>query len=103
MTYQDLQNALATFGLGERATLHEIKSRHRQLVKEHHPDQSRQSDSARIQQINAAWRTLSDYCHNYRFAFDEQEFLEQVPEERLRRQFAEDPNWGGLYEEDEPS
>lgn len=100
MTYQELRDALATFGLGERASLREIKQRHRQLVKEHHPDQNRQADPALIQKINTAWRTLSDYCHNYRFSFDEQEFLEQVPEERLRRQFAGDPNWGGLYEED---
>ena len=38
MTYRELQDALETFGLGERATLKEVKARHRALAKAHHPD-----------------------------------------------------------------
>ncbi|MFZ3207242.1 MAG: J domain-containing protein [Geobacteraceae bacterium] len=38
MTYANLQEALRVLGLGERATLAEIKAQHRELVKRHHPD-----------------------------------------------------------------
>jgi hypothetical protein len=51
-----------------------------------------------MQQINAAYKLLLVYCENYRFSFSEGEFLEQVPEERLRRQFGWDPVWGGAPE-----
>jgi hypothetical protein len=73
MTYQELQDALGLFGLGERATLKQIKARHRVLAKMLHPDRNST-------------------------AFSEAEFLEQRPEERLRRQFGWDPVWSGKPE-----
>lgn len=98
MTYAELQEALIRFGLGDRATLRQIKDRHRQLVKTHHPDHGDGSDPETIRQVNAAYRVLLAYCENYRFSFSEAEFLEQFPEERLRRQFDWDPVWGGKPE-----
>ena len=98
MTYRQLQDALAVFGLGERATLKEIKTRHRTLAKIHHPDRGEASDPEKMRQVNAAYRILLAYCENYRFNFGEAEFLEQVPEERLRRQFGWDSVWGGKEE-----
>lgn len=94
MDYQQLQDALKTFGLGDRATLQQIKARHRALVKRYHPDRGT-SDPVQMHRINAAYEVLLRYCDNYRFCFNEEEFLEQVPEERLRRQFGADPVWGG--------
>lgn len=98
MTYRDLQEALAVFALGERATLKQIKTRHRELVKQFHPDRGSAADPAKIQAINAAYTILTCYCEGYRFDFSETEFLEQVPDERLRRQFGWDPVWGGKEE-----
>lgn len=94
MTYADLQKALQVLGLGERATLREIKARHRELVKRHHPDTGNASDPGIIREVNAAYRGLFDYVAAYRFSFAEEEFYEQNPEERLRMQFADDPLWG---------
>ena len=94
MTYADLQEALRVLGLGERATLNEIKARHRELVKRHHPDTGNSGDPETIRKVNAAHRMLLDYIAAYRFCFTEDEFYEQNPEERLWRQFMEDPLWG---------
>ena len=47
-----------------------------------------------IRKVNAAYRTVFDYVSEYRFSFAEDEFYEQNPEERIRRQFADDPLWG---------
>jgi len=99
MTYQSLRKALAVFGLGERATLRQIKARHRQLVKTHHPDQGDSQDPTMIAKINTAHEILMDYCENYRFSFSEEEFFEQQPEERIKRQFGWDPVWSGEKEE----
>jgi len=100
MTYRQLQDALAVFGLGERATLKQIKAHHRTLAKTYHPDRGEVSDPDKMRQINTAYRVLLAYCENYRFCFSEAEFLEQVPEERLRRQFDWDPVWGGKSSEE---
>lgn len=94
MTYADLKDALVVLGLGERATLKDIKARHRELVKRHHPDAGNSGDPDAIREVNAAHRVLQDYIAEYRFSFAEEEFYEQNPEERIRQQFMNDPLWG---------
>jgi DnaJ-class molecular chaperone len=95
MTYTDLQEALRVMGLEERATLKEIKSRHKELVKRHHPDTGNSDEPEMIRQVNAAYRVVLDYVAAYHFSFSREEFYEQNPEERLRQQFSDDPVWGG--------
>jgi DnaJ-class molecular chaperone len=115
MTYLELRQALEIFGLGEQATLAEIKQRHRELVKRYHPDSGgprerhdhppapattgeAQSvpgdDQALIRRINAAYRILTDYVNSYSFSFSQEEFFRQNPEARLHHQFDQDPIWG---------
>jgi DnaJ-class molecular chaperone len=94
MTYSNLQEALRVLGLGERATLKEIKTRHRELVKRHHPDTGATDNPDTIRQVNAAHKILLDYVSGYRFSFTENEFYEQNPEARIMMQFADDPLWG---------
>ncbi len=98
MTYQDFKNAAKIFQLGERATLMQIKSRHRELVKVHHPDRDNDTDSEAIRKVNCAYEILMEYCNGYQFCFSEEEFLEQTPAERLKRQFGWGPVWGGQSE-----
>jgi DnaJ-class molecular chaperone len=100
MTYQKLKAALETFGITGRATIEQIKQRHRELVKMHHPDKSDAAEPAMIRKINVAYEILTTYCADYRYCFTEEEFLEQNPAERLRRQFRSDPLWGGRQEEE---
>ncbi|HEY5973475.1 MAG TPA: J domain-containing protein [Geobacteraceae bacterium] len=94
MTYFDLQEALRVLGLGKRATLKEIKTRHRELIKLHHPDTGTTDDPDTIRQVNAAYKIIQDYVSGYRFSFAENEFYEQNPEARILMQFANDPLWG---------
>ncbi len=94
MTYTDLQEALRVLGLEERATLKEIRSRHKDLVKRYHPDTGNSKDPEMIRKVNAAYQIVLDYLAAYRFSFSKKEFYEQNPEERLRQQFSDDPVWG---------
>jgi DnaJ-class molecular chaperone len=100
MTYQELKAALEIFGITERATIEQIKQRHRELVKLHHPDQNDAVDPELIRKINLAYEILTAYCADYRYCFSEEEYLEQNPGERLRRQFSTDPLWAGRQEEE---
>lgn len=92
MTFDDLQKSLETLGLYDRVTMKQIKSRHRELVKRHHPDSGNSADGEKIKLINAAYRVLNEYLESYRFSFSEDEFYIQNPEERLRRQFMGGPH-----------
>ncbi|PLX98872.1 MAG: molecular chaperone DnaJ [Desulfuromonas sp.] len=94
MAYDDLLTALEIFDLNERATLDEIRKRHRKLVKEFHPDRG-SDDQDKIRRINLAYEILREYCNNYRYSFTLEEYLQQNPEERIQRQFHDDPVWGG--------
>jgi DnaJ-class molecular chaperone len=94
MDYAELKKAVEIFGLGERASLKDIKTRHRELAKRYHPDGGNAAAPEEMQKVNAAYRVLLDYLAGYRFSFAEEEFYEQQPEERLRQQFGEDPLWG---------
>ena len=91
MTYAGLREALSVPGLRERCTLKVIKTRHRELVKRHHPDTGNADDQETIQRVNAAYRVLLDYVGEYRFSFAEEEFYKQNPDECLRRQFIGHP------------
>lgn len=95
MTFADLQEACRVFGLEDRASLEEIKARHKELVKRYHPDTGSQDEPEMIRRVNAAYRLLLDYVSGYRFSFAEEEFYEQNPDEQLRRQFMTDPLYGG--------
>jgi hypothetical protein len=93
MTHAELKAALTVFGFSDRdqLTTAQIKRRHRELSKKHHPDL--QGDSHHMQNLNSAASILMSYVQSYRFSFSEEEFYHQNPDERLRMQFAKDP-WG---------
>lgn len=92
---EDFEEAVRILGLPAQATLAEVKARHRQLVKSHHPDVAADAEPEAIRRINDAYRVVLSYCNNYSFRFNRDEFLEQNPEERLREQFAQDAFWRG--------
>ncbi len=61
MQESSLPNYYATLGISQDASQEEIKSRFRQLAKEHHPDKTRDEKSAEIfSEINKAYEVLSD-------------------------------------------
>lgn len=100
MTHREFRHAIEVFGLAERASLEQIKARYRDLVKRHHPDQKNATNPETMHKVNHAYKVLTTYCEGYRYCFTEEEFLEQVPEERMRRQFDWDPVWGGRNNSD---
>jgi curved DNA-binding protein CbpA len=94
LIYDDLKTALDIFGLDDtRATVKEIKAKHRELVKKYHPDAG-SKDTDHIKGVNAAYKLLSGYCENYKLSFSQEEFYIQYPQERLKKQYMEDPLWG---------
>ncbi len=94
MKFKDLQMALQELGLGEKATVRDVKDRYRTLVKLYHPDRS-VADNDKIRCITAAYKVVSEYLQNYQYDFSKPQFYQQYPEERLREQFYDADLWGG--------
>jgi DnaJ-class molecular chaperone len=101
MNYRQLREAMEVFGLGERATITQLKVRYRELVKAHHPDRGTGTDPETIRVVNNAYGILIEYCNSYRYCFSEEEFLTQLPAERIKRQFEWDPVWSGQPEKEQ--
>lgn len=57
---EDIRRYYGTLELHFQASQSEIKSAYRRLAKEHHPDQGREIDDARIKQLNEAYSVLRD-------------------------------------------
>jgi hypothetical protein len=67
----EIDQARRLLGLGEQASITEIKTAYRHLCKQWHPDalEGDATGSGKIKDINAAYRLLLDYCETYRFSF----------------------------------
>lgn len=92
-----IEEAKELFGLGDRATLAEIKTVFRQLTKKYHPDLAGESEEnrAKTQEITEAYQALLAYCEAYEFplVMDESD-LEVDDEDWWMNRFGQDPLWG---------
>lgn len=101
--WQAIEQAREVLGLGERATLTEIKRGYRRLCKLHHPDAAENGaagDSEQMYRITAAYELLMRYCSEYRFPLkreqaDGQELDIYDPEDWWQARFGQDPLWSG--------
>lgn len=101
--YDEITKARQILELQESATLKEIKTMYRELLKKWHPDLGKKNKAVRKQktiEIIKAYKTLMDYCEQYRFSFSREEIGKYMsPEELWAKQFGKDPIWGN-YRDD---
>ncbi|OQX21545.1 MAG: hypothetical protein BWK75_02980 [Candidatus Altiarchaeales archaeon A3] len=71
--FSKIDEARKILGLGEKATLKEIKNAYREKAKRYHPDSadctSKDECGEIMKKINDAYETLMDYCENYIYSF----------------------------------
>ena len=87
----EIDQARRLLGLGELASIGEIKTAYRQMCKQWHPDVSEDEEAAnlRMKDINAAYRLLLDYCEAYRFSFSPEEVESFDPERWWYQRFGD--------------
>ena len=87
----EIDQARRLLGLGELASIAEIKTAYRHLCKQWHPDALADDapGSGKIKDINAAYRLLLDYCETYRFSFSPEEVESFDPERWWSRRFGD--------------
>ncbi len=93
----EIEEAKELFGLGDRATLAQIKAVFRKLTKSYHPDLAGESEENRVktQEITEAYQALLAYCEAYEFPLVMAESeLEVDDEDWWMNRFGTDPVWG---------
>ncbi len=84
--YEDLDKARKLLGLGETASFREITEAYRRLAHKSHPDKAR-TDNERMKDLNWAYELVSQFCNDYRYGFDREDFERTYPEEKIRRRY----------------
>jgi DnaJ-class molecular chaperone len=88
--FKEIEEARKLLGLGEAATLKEIKRAYRMLAHRHHPDKSSgaKSDEDEImKKLNWAYKLLMDYCNNFKYTFHEEDVARTYPDDEYLRTF----------------
>jgi len=82
--FKDIDEARKILGLGEIATVLEIKERYHKLSLKNHPDKCTDKSKSECEElfkrINSAYRTLMSYCDSYRYSFTEEDVKEVTGE-----------------------
>jgi DnaJ-class molecular chaperone len=102
--HKTINEARIILGLGESATIPEIKEAYRKLSLKYHPDKCKEPDKKKYEekfkQLNAANEVLVEYCLNYKFSFkeaDDMAFLKDGQmSDHLKRFY--DGWWGDIGE-----
>ena len=93
-----MTGARAVLGIGEEATLDEIKKVFHDLIRKWHPDKA--GDDTRVhhdksREILEAHKVIIDYCKDYKFSFSREAVSRyRSDEEFWRERFGNDPMWG---------
>ena len=95
--YEEITKARKLLELPERATMEEIKTNYRNLIRKWHPDRCKESEEEATKmaaRIVAAHGLIMDYCNHYQFSFSKEEVKCHVTEDDWWfERFGDDPVW----------
>ena len=89
--FDEIEEARKLLGLGEAATLKEIKTAYRTLAHRHHPDKHSsvvgEESTETMKRLNWAYKLLMDYCNEYKYSFKEEDIARTYPHDEYLRTF----------------
>ena len=93
-----IREAADLLGLGEKATLAEVKKAYRRLSKKYHPDLQKSTkqkvESMEMQNLSEAYQLLLHYCTGYSFSFTPGDNEQFDAEDWWFERFGGDHHWG---------
>ncbi len=96
--YERITEARKLLEVPERATMKEIKSSYRHMLRTWHPDtcgEPKEICEQMTARIIAAYEMIIAYCDHYRFSFSKQEVRNHLSgDEWWSERFGMDPVWG---------
>jgi len=97
-TWEKIKEAADVLGLGEKATLAEIKRAYRRLSKKYHPDvpdnRNKKAEQNEMQKLSEAYQILLQYCSEYRFSFMPGDTEQLEGDDWWFERFGHDHHWG---------
>lgn len=87
--FERIDRARRLLGLGEEASLGEIKRTYRELAKKFHPDKQK-GDQKKMQEINQAYKDLLNYCERYRYPLSKERIKKEDRQSKLEERFKDD-------------
>jgi DnaJ-class molecular chaperone len=98
LKYKEIIEAKDLLNLPERASMEEIKSNYRGLLRQWHPDKCEEGDeecNEMTRKIIAAYNLIVVYCNHYQYSFSEEEIKQYLSDEEWWfERFGNDPIWG---------
>jgi DnaJ-class molecular chaperone len=94
--FHEIDEARKLLGLGQAASLNEIKSAYRRLANQHHPDRHDDTDQGNnemMKKLNLAFKLLMDFCTSYKYSFEQEDVVKVYPEEEDYRSWYN--KWSG--------
>jgi len=96
-TYKEITQARKLLNVPERATMKEIRTKYKKLLAQWHPDRCEGNEEECNEmtiKLIAAYKTLLNYCNNYKYSFTKEEIKNHLSgEEWWFERFGDDPLW----------
>ena len=96
--WADIKAAAALLGLGEKATLAEIKKAYRRMSKKHHPEvkesSKQKTKNIEMHKLTEAYQILMHYCTQYRFPLIQEDNEQLEGDDWWFERFGHDSHWG---------
>ena len=84
VTFKDIEKARKTLGLGDTASMEDVRESYRSLILKFHPDRhsgSKDKDiyEEKVKEINTAYEIIMNYCIRYSISFtrDKVKYVEE--------------------------
>jgi DnaJ-class molecular chaperone len=89
--FNEIEETRKLLGLGEEATLKEIKAAYRTLAHSCHPDKydgaAGEDAQELMKRLNRAYKLLMDYCKEYKYSFKEEDIARTYPYDEYLRTY----------------
>ena len=96
--YKLMNEVRAILELPESATMEQVKTNYRRLIKKWHPDSCSEKHEICEEmaiKITDAYKIILDYCANYQYSFTQEEVEKYLSEEEWwYKRYVNDPIWG---------
>ncbi len=90
LDFNKIDESRKILGLGEEATLSEIKEAYYKKAKELHPDKGGEDEE--MKRLNDTYKLIMSYCSSYKISFRKKDVKESNPD--VMERFLHDWMWG---------